>query len=248
MQRDPAVKRFLSLCALAICCGAGHTEDLLHGFAFSALRPQAGFPADWREITLPGVPRISYSLVEDAGVTVLRAESRAAMSSLSRRLDIDPARYSRLRWRWKIANLIATADMRSRARDDFPARVYVSFQYDISRLPFLQRSRLRIARALHGSDVPTAVLCYVWDRQAPVGVVADSPYTDRVKVVVATSGSQGVGKWMEVERDLQHDYRAAFGESPGHVEAIALAADTDNTGSQAVSHFGDIAFLVASGK
>jgi hypothetical protein len=237
--------KILGIFALVASFGA-QAEELLQGFAFSSARPQAAFPADWREVKLSGVPPVRYSLMQEQGVTVLRAESNAAMSSLARRIDVDPAHYPRLRWRWKISTLIERSDMRSKSGDDFPARVYVSFQYDISRLSFLQRSRLRIARALHGADVPAAVLCYVWDRLAPRGTIVASPYTDRVRVVVATSGPRAVGEWIEVERNLVDDYRAAFGEAPARVDGIALATDTDNTRSQAVSYFGDIAFLAAS--
>jgi hypothetical protein len=235
-----------ALAVFSLLTPLAQSQDRLDVFAFSTLRPGAALPREWREVTSPRLDRTRYSLVADKGVTVLRAESKAAMSSMSRRVEVDPVRFSRLRWSWKISNLIERSDMRLRSLDDFPARLYVSFDYDISRLPLLERSRLRIARALHGPDVPAAVLCYVWDRQAPAETIASSPYTGRVRIIVATSGAAHVGEWVEVERNLVEDYRNAFGELPDRVNAVALATDTDNTRSEAVSHFSDVVFFAAS--
>ena len=235
-----------ALVVLVAFAPLAHPQELADGFAFSRLPADAPFPDDWREITSPRIAPTRYTLVADGATTVLRAESRAAMSSLSRALQIDPARFPLLRWRWKISSLIERSDMRRRSQDDFPARVYVSFDYDIAKLPFLERSRLRIARALHGPDVPAAVLCYVWDRQAPVETIASSPYTARVKVIVVTSGAAQIGQWVQVERDLTRDYRSAFGEPPGRINAIAVATDTDNTESATVSYFSDVVFLSRS--
>jgi hypothetical protein len=38
------------------------------------------------------------------------------------------------------------------------------------------------------------------------------------------------------------DFRAAFGEDPPQVNAVAVATDTDNTGESATAFYGDIRF------
>ncbi len=162
---------------------------------FSAAAPGAPLPAPWRLTTLPGVERATqYALIADEASVVLRANAQAAMASITHPLKVDPDKFPFISWRWKISNVLQTSDLRSKTGDDFPARVYVLFDFDIGKLSILQRARMYLARKRYGVDVPSAALCYVWDGKEPVGTAVWSPYTDRVRVIVvrkrfATSGS-----------------------------------------------------------
>ena len=173
---------------------------------------------------------------------MLRADSERGASGLSRPIRIQATELPWLRWRWKINNLIDGADLRKKDGDDFPARVYVMFDYPLERLPFMERSKLRMARALFDPDLPAATLCYVWDGKAATETIVSSAYTDRVKVIVVESGGSRVRQWLDVERNIARDFRAAFGEDAPPVRGIAVATDTDNTGSFATAYFGDISF------
>jgi hypothetical protein len=157
-------------------------------------------------------------------------------------LAFDPKAFPFAGWRWKISNTLRKSDIHSKAGDDFPARVYVLFDYDVGKLSMLQRAKIFLARQRYGKDVPAAALCYVWDAKAPAGTTAWSPYTDRVRVIVVESGSANVNRWRDVQRDIVADFRAAFGENPPAVSAVALASDTDNTGESVTALFGDIHF------
>lgn len=221
-------------------------EEAVAAFAFSRLQPGVALPSDWRQVTSPKIPRHTrYSVVADEGVTVLRADSEQSMSSLARKLDVDPASHPRLRWRWKVANLLTKSDMNTKAGDDFPVRLYVFFDFDIRRLPLSQRLKVRLARALYGEDVPLAALCYVWAAQQPLGASAWNAYTDRVRMIVAQSGARLVGSWVTIERNVAEDYRSAFGEAPPQITGVAIASDTDNTGERALAYYGDVEFLAA---
>ena len=209
--------------------------------AFSAARPGSAFPEGWAPLGLQNVRnRTRYALVNDDGKTVLRAESNAAASGLSRKLHADPAEYPLLRWRWKVSNTLKGGDVYKKEGDDYPARIYVMFDYPIEKLPFDERRKLRMARALHDPDLPAATLCYVWDSKAPPGTITPSTYTDRVRMVVVESGPARVKRWVDVERDVYRDFRAAFGEAPPAISAIAVATDTDNTGETVTAWYGDI--------
>jgi hypothetical protein len=232
--------------ALALCLAMmpAQAVETLAGFAPSRLQPGGALPPDWRPIASPKIPRHTrYSLVADEGATVLRAESEQSMSSLARSIDIDPARHPRLRWRWKVENLVSGSDMYSKRGDDFPVRVYVFFDVDIGGLPFSQRLKIRLARALYGSDVPLGALCYVWATRHPAGASTWNAYTDRVRMIVAQSGERFVGTWVTIERNVADDYRLAFGAEPPRITGVAVATDTDNTGERAVAYYGDIEFL-----
>lgn len=235
---------WLLLISLAACAGVAlAVEDRVVAAAFSAMQPATAPPAGWTPLTVAGIQnRTQYTLVSDGGVTVVRAESRAAAAGLSRTLRLNPAEFPWLRWRWKISNIIDQADLRTKAGDDFPARLYVMFDYPLEKLPFVERTKLRLARALFDSDLPAATLCYVWDNNTPLETIVPSAYSDRVRLIVVASGAARVGRWVDFERNVAADFRAAFGDEAPPVKAIAIATDTDNTGADATAYFGDILF------
>jgi len=214
---------------------------------FSTAMPGAVLPAPWRLTLLPGVKRPTrYSLVRDEGTMGLRADAEASMASVVHPLHLDASRLPLVSWRWKASNTLRKADINTRAGDDYAARVYVLFDYDTARLPLLKRMKLALARKRYGADMPAAALCYVWDAKAAVGTSTWSAYTDRVRMVVVESGATNLGRWREVERNVQADFRAAFGEEPPAISGVAVVTDTDNTGESASTLFGDIRFRPAT--
>lgn len=220
--------------------------SLAHGeesaAVFSALKPGDGFPGGWRVITLPRIKPNALSLVAQDAATVLQVESRDSSGSLGVPLAVDLERVPMLRWRWKVDRVLDGADMKQKSGDDFAARLYVFFDVPLASLPFLERSKISLARLLSGTDVPTAALCYVWDNRHPVGSGVWSPYSNRLHAYVVESGSAHVGEWRAEARDVAADFRAAFGHAPPRVTGIALGNDTDNTHKRVTVWFGDAAF------
>ncbi len=210
---------------------------------FSAAAPGASLPAPWKLTTLPRIGRHTrYSLVRDGDAVVLRADAEASMAGVAHPLKLDVRAHPVIEWRWKILNLLTKSDIATKTGDDYPARVYVLFDYDIRKLPFSVRAKIRLAR-LYGADVPLAALCYVWDGKAAAGTSVWSAYTDRVRMIVAESGGANLGKWVTIRRDVAADFRAAFGEDPPAISGVVLATDTDNTGESATAFYGDIRFM-----
>ena len=213
---------------------------------FSTAAAGSALPPPWRFTTLPNIRNHTrYTLVNDGQSVVLRADAAASMASIVHPLRLDAGRFPIVSWRWKISNVLRDADIRTKAGDDFPARVYVLFDYDTSKLPVMQRMKLAIARKRYGADVPTAALCYVWDGKAAAGTSVWSAYSDRVRMIVVESGSGNLDRWRSEERDVAADFRAAFGEDPPLVSGVAIVSDTDNTGESATALFGDISFRAA---
>jgi len=209
--------------------------------AFSAQGPREGLPAPWRELVPPRARAAGFSLVDDAGVTVLRVRSHAAAGAASYALHADAGEHPILAWRWKIDRVVAGADLAAKSGDDFAARVYVFFDVPASELGVGARVRLALARLFYGATLPGAAICYVWDNRHPAGTAAWSAYTDRVRMVVLESGDGRAGQWAEERRDLVADYRAAFGANAvlHDVSGIAAGNDTDQTGASATAWFGD---------
>jgi hypothetical protein len=221
----------------------------LRALPISTLAAGAPLPAWLEPYAFEDRPqRTEFALVRDAGRTVLRARARASTAGLVRRLTIDPNALPLLEWDWKVMNLLARSDLATRAGDDFPARLYVTFDVPLEQFNPVERIFLALARAIWGDALPLAALCYVWDRQAPVGTIVPNAYTERVRMVVAESGPARLGRWQRVQRNLLDDYRRAFGGDDEEirrqpvppVNAIILSSDTDDTGEDAEAFFGDV--------
>ena len=236
-------RAFLALAGALLLPRSAHAADAVEAMRFSALRAGEPLPEWLKPYTFGNLPRhTEFALVQDAGRTVLRARASASTSGLIRELRVDPRTHPLLAWRWKVMNLLARSDLATRDGDDFPARLYVTFDLDSAALPFGERMSLALVRAIWGEHVPLAALCYVWDTRAPQGTIAPNPHTDRVQMVVADSGPAFVGRWVERERNLADDYRRAFGAEAPPVNGVVVSADTDNTGESTESFFGDIEF------
>ena len=208
--------------------------------AFSAATAGGAIPAAWRRVAIPNVKSPEFTLADDAGRTVLRVRAESAAGSLAHDLSAAPAATPMLSWRWKVERSLERAAWGIRDGDDFAARVYVTFDVPVDALTLLERAKLALGRFLYGDDLPTAALCYVWASGVAVGTTGWSPYTERVRIVVVESGDAHAGQWVSETRDLEADFRAAFGGAAPRVTAVLVASDTDQTRADAVAWFGDL--------
>jgi hypothetical protein len=162
----------------------------------------------------------AYRIVEDGGHKVLEAHSEAAASGLVFETEYDPREFPILTWSWKVANTVSKGDSRTKAGDDYAARVYVVFP--------------------HWFFPKTRTLNYIWANRLPREAVQANAFTGNAMMIAVESGSGKVGEWVTERRDIVADYRRAFGEEPPLVGAIAIMTDTDNTGTAAMAWYGDI--------
>ena len=234
-------RAFLAL-SIALALPA-RAQAAIEALPFSSLRPGAPLPEWLKPYAFEGRPRHTrYALVEDEGRTVLHARAEASASGLARELRVDTRSHPLFAWRWKVANLLAKSDLATKEGDDFPARLYVTFDLDPARLSLGERAQMALARLIYGPKTPVATLCYVWDSRAGVGSMAPNAYTDRVRMVVVESGAAHLGRWRSYERNVADDFRRAFGLEPPPVNGVIVSSDTDNTGETAEAWFGDVLF------
>lgn len=226
---------------LLACVAAGAQGDVAIA-SFSAAEPGETLPPGWRKITLPYGRQAEFKLVRDADHTVLQVHSDNAFGTVAHALSAEPAATPILAWRWKVDRALDNANLETKEGEDFAARVYVSFDYPVNDLPLLTRAKLRIARALYG-DVPAAAICYVWDGRHAPGTSAWSPHFDHVRIVVIESGSARAGQWVEERRDVDADFRAAFGERwkgpTPKILAVVAGNDSDQVHEAVTAWFGD---------
>lgn len=186
-------------------------------------------PADWpawqNATSMPWHPKVRY--VPEAGPdgeVIVRADSKAAASMLTRKVQLDLARTPWVTWSWKVAGTIPRADEQARRTDDMPARIY--FFWNLRRKEDLARAE---------------AVAYVWGNSLPAGTVRPAPDSNRIAIHVLRSGDAGAGAWHPERRNLEADYRAFFHRPPtGLVTAVALLTDTDQTKASATAWYGPI--------
>ncbi len=215
---------------------------------FSAGTVGQRVPDGWKPLVFKKVARhTTYELTRDGVTVVVKATSEGAASGLTREIRIDPKEYPIARWRWKVDNLLNKSDVSRKDGDDYPARLYITFEYDPDKVSFARKLKYKAGQAIFGA-IPIGALNYIWDSRTAPGTIVDNAFTDFAKMIVARSGSQDVGKWVEEERNIYEDYRKAFGEEPSMINGVAIMTDTDNTKEAATAYYGDIVFQKASTK
>ncbi|MGD8697868.1 MAG: DUF3047 domain-containing protein [Gemmatimonadales bacterium] len=175
----------------------------------------------WEDVRLAS--RVNrFTVVDEAGTSVLKAFSENSASALWHEIGIAPGDGDRVSWRWKVERpLVNKAREREKRGDDYAARLFVIFNAE----PFSRQAR---------------AICYVWSSTEPVGAAYPNPYFSNVGTVVVQHGNERIGQWIREEREFVQDYREAFGEDPETVTAVAVMVDTDNTGGSALSWFDSI--------
>ncbi len=185
-------------------------------------------PKDWEQKIFKG--STDYQILREGSLHFLSSDSADAASGLYMKTRQDATPELFLSWKWRVRSFPKKQHpemLSNRAEDDFAARIYVIF----------------LASNLFRSDV----LEYIWDESLPVDASSDSPYSERIKLLVVRSGpaGQGIDGWRQELRNPLADYEKLFGKKPKHpIGIIALMSDSDNTRSQAAADFAEISFKI----
>lgn len=233
----------LSLLMFAVTCTTSYADDIptISVGNFSELDISSITPKNWKPLTFESIENhTTYFLARDQGKTILKAVSNSSASGVIHKLSIDPKRFPILSWKWKIDNLLSKADINTKSGDDYPARIYIAFAYDVERLSGWEKFKAEAYYLANGEYPPLAVLNYVWDNKQPIGYSTPNAYTHRVQMLVAQSGKSKVGQWVTQQANIYQDYIRVFGEAPGKITAVAIMTDTDNTMESTSAYYGDI--------
>lgn len=206
--------------------------------------PADTVPAPWQQVRIDErIAPTRYRVRAWDGVLAIEAQAANSMALLARPLAVDLDSTPVLCWRWRIDAPLRSADMTTKAGDDYAARVYLSFAVPPAALGLGTRLKLRLARALRGELVPDAAINYVWDNRHPVGTWQPNAYTERARMRVQRSGAAEAGRWVDERRDVAADFAQAFGHAPARLTGLAIASDTVNTGETARAGFADFRFV-----
>ena len=241
----PGSARVLLLAALQLIAPmplVAESPPVIEVAKFSSGTVGRSIPDGWTPLTFKKVPKHTrYELVRDGEYVVVKAMSDASASGLTKEIKIDPKEYPIIHWRWRVENILRRSDVSQKSGDDYPARIYITFEYDSEKTTFSKRFRYKAGRALFG-DIPIAALNYIWETKTAVGTIVGNAYTDFAQMIVVESGAGRIGMWVDEERNIYEDYRNAFGEDPPMINGVAIMTDTDDTGEQATAYYGDIVF------
>ncbi|MGH7166302.1 MAG: DUF3047 domain-containing protein [Nitrospiraceae bacterium] len=213
---------------------------------FSASAEGGALPGGWKPLTFKKIERhTTYTLVKDGEAIVIKAVSEAASSGLTKEIKINPKEYSIVEWRWKVSNIYKNGDVSRKEGDDYPARLYITFEYNAGKVGFFKKAQYEAARMLYGQYPPGGAITYIWESKAPKGTMVLNSYTDQVMMFVVESGAERLNQWLSESRNLYEDYKKAFGQEPPVISGVAIMTDTDNTKESATTYYGDIVFRKA---
>ncbi|WP_372682013.1 DUF3047 domain-containing protein [Desulfosarcina sp.] len=163
----------------------------------------------------------SYRLVAQDGRQVVEADSQGTASGLVRKIRVDLKKLPYLNWSWRVDDVLSGIDERTKAGDDYPARVYVIVSGGVA----FWRTR---------------TLIYVWSSRQPAGSTWENAFTGNAQVMALQSG-KGAG-WATERRDVRADFKACFKDDITFIDAVAIMTDTDNSKQETTAWYGDIFF------
>ena len=202
----------------------------------------------WSHYKLPGKTpsEFEYALVDGRDAIAAKAQSSASM--LRQVMKVEPAALGRIKFSWKLPDLIQYADMSLRELDDSPVRVVLAFEGDRSKFSGKNAMLSELAHVLTGEPLPYATLMYVWCNECKPEEIILNPHTDRIRKLPLESGTAKLDRWMDYERAVRDDFVKAFGEEPGLLTSISIMTDTDNTKSVARAWYGTVSLLPVASK
>lgn len=166
-----------------------------------------------------------YHLIDCADQPVLEAVSDDSASVLSRSVvEVDLEVTPWLHWSWKVSEPLPPHEERTKAGDDFAARLYLGFA---GLFGFIGRHSLS----------------YVWSTTEAVGAYWDNPFIPRIRYMTARSGPP-YRQWFQEKRNVLEDYREVYGKDPRPVTKFGLMTDSDRYqgGLRAAARYADIYF------
>ena len=204
---------------LLLFAGYGLVATLATAMTLTVGNFSNGELGEWKAKSFQGVTH--YRVVTQDGRQVLEAASKNAASGLWREIRVDLEKLPILNWSWRVNNVLTGIDERTKAGDDYPARVYVIVSGGIA----FWRTR---------------TLIYVWSSQQPAGSTWENAYTGNARVMALRSGK--AAGWVSEKRDVRADFNTCFNDDMTFIDAVAIMTDTDNSQQEATAWYGDIYF------
>lgn len=215
--------------------------------------PDGALHPGWRYIGFPkqkaAIPPTLIEAGQVEGQPAVKVVTASSYGTLVHDLKDAPPP-ARLQWRWRLDQPLsggqAAPDLTTKAGDDAALKVCAMFEHPLDRVPFVERTVLRIARSVSGEALPAATVCYVWDSAHPAGRQGANPYTRRVRYISLRGDETPTGQWVAESRDLARDFATLFadelpaGSTVPPLRTVLIGADSDNTASRSSGWVADL--------
>lgn len=180
---------------------AGHDGAGLLSAEAARLSEQVEAPPGWSYLWFLGQSDIFRRTSDADGHRCIACHTERNVAILQHDAVLDLRPGTHLRWSWKVDELPSRLPENTQASHDYLS-VAVEFE--------------------NGRDIT-----YTWSPELAAGTGYWCPlpsWKDREFHVVVRSGGQGLGEWLEEDRDLYADYRRYMGEPPARIVRLWLIA------------------------
>lgn len=198
-------------------------------------------PEGWKKLTFPRKNRHTrYTIELEEGNRCLKAESRQSASAIYKEMRADLRQYQVLSWNWKIEGTLKDGDARHKEGDDFPARIYVAFEFQPEKATALEKLKYKLLHSVYGVEPPGNAITYIWANKLKKNEAIRNAFSENVIMVAVESGDEKAGSWVREERNIYEDYIRLFKEEPPPLRGFIVMTDSDNTGGGAVAWYDDL--------
>jgi hypothetical protein len=179
------------------------------------------FPDDWgvwkdRDKNRPNY----YTVEEEAGNKFLHADSHDQDIIIGKEFRWKLKDYPILNFRMRVHAFPPRGDEIDGPVDS-AAAIYVVFSQNFFGIP--------------------KIIKYVWSSTLPVGTIDRRKKFARPWIIVVGSGSEKLGEWITVRRNLIEDFDATFGGKPAdRPKSIGIMSDSEATNSASIADYDDI--------
>ena len=185
----------------------------------------------WQSVSSPWKRNARFSA---RGKDALVVETAGGFGLLWHAVPRQGAKVETARWRWHKQEGVGPTDLTKKGGDDRVLALYFAFTDPSDTKPRTDLSGL--LRAGQGE-----VLIYVWGGAAEPGTILPLPYFDgRGRTIVKRAANARTGVWFHEQAALRADFARAFGTAPGHLVAVAVSSDADDTGGRNVVGLADL--------
>ncbi|MBI4824418.1 MAG: DUF3047 domain-containing protein [Nitrospirae bacterium] len=178
-----------------------------------------GVPSGWELKEKKG--KADFKVLTEGEEKVIFMKSVVSSFSLQKDIKINLKEYPYLTFRWKVVKLPDGGDVRKGKTNDQALQTMIAFEEG-------------------------KILSYIWDTTAPQGTVSEEsvpwPISLQIKVLTLKSGTQELGQWVTITRNVYEDFNRLFGEEPPPIEGIRVQINSQHTRSTAESYFGKMLF------
>ncbi len=190
-------------------------------FKMSDFKDSASLPSGYKVEKFHGETGYEYQFWNNQHS--LRATTTKSASGIYKKQSINLDETPLLTWSWYIENLPFQPNETNKNGEDFVARVYILLT------PKYQTWK-------------TKSLVYVWSSSHQIEQSWNSPYSNNIRFIAVADADTPHNQWHQIQRDIQDDFKNAFGLEIDHITGVAIMTDSDDSGITREAWYGDIYF------